>query len=259
MKTVFLRDCDLNRGRFPHNQKIKMKYILTADEFKALSEDLQKEYKLEGETATLTLEGHDDHLIPKAKRDIEAEHRKAAEKKVAEIEAREAKLLKDLEASKGNKGEVEEIRKSHEAEIKRITEEFQAKEQAAKAESHKALIREEAARFANEKFTVPTAISRLYQDRLTVEEVEGQPVIRVLDANGKGSVQSLDQLQNEFLTNKEFAPIIKASKGNGGGANPSSGGQGGGATKQITRSEFDALDMVSKSKFSIEGGTVVDD
>ena len=47
-----------------------MKFILTADEHKALPEALQSEYTENEGAFTLSIEGHEDHLIPKAKKDL---------------------------------------------------------------------------------------------------------------------------------------------------------------------------------------------
>jgi hypothetical protein len=46
--------------------------------------------------------------------------------------------------------------------------------------------------------------------------------------DGKPSALTLADLEKEFVDNKAFAPIIRASNASGGGA---SGGTGGGATK----------------------------
>jgi hypothetical protein len=219
-----------------------MKYTIAAADYAKLAEPVKAEYKEgEGGSYVLNLEGHEDHFVPKGKKDEAEKHRKRAEDKVAELEAREAKLIKDLEAAAGNKTEVEAIRKQHQAEVEKIKNEYAEKEKAAKAETHKAMIAAEATRFAGEKFTVPSAIARLYQDRLAVEEVDGVPVIRVREPDGKPSVKSLADLQTEFLANKEFAPIVKASSGSGGGAARSDSKGGGAAQRIIPKGEFEAM------------------
>lgn len=236
-----------------------MKYKITSEEHAKLSDDAKAEYTEKDGAFFLNLEGHEEHLVPKAKRDLEVEHRKNAEKSLKEAQDREAKLLKDLEAAGDSKTKVEEIRKQHETEVARIKEEFAEKEKKAKAESHKAMIREEATRFAGDKFTVPSAISRLYQDRLTVEEVDGNPVIRVLEADGKPSVKSLADLQKEFLENEEFAPIVKASQGSGGGANPSKGG-GANPKRTITKAELAKMSQEERHQaFVVDKATMAEE
>lgn len=69
------------------------------------------------------------------------------------------------------------------------------------------------------------------QRRLTVEIVDGEPVTRVLSADGKASSMTPDQLKTEYFTNEKYARIMRASDASGGGA--SGGGKGGGASKTL--------------------------
>jgi len=65
--------------------------------------------------------------------------------------------------------------------------------------------------------------------RLSVEQRDGKPVVVVLDAQGKLSAATLDELKAEFANDVAFAPLIAGSKASGGGANGA--GNGGGAAK----------------------------
>ncbi|RON43537.1 hypothetical protein BK666_20935 [Pseudomonas frederiksbergensis] len=65
--------------------------------------------------------------------------------------------------------------------------------------------------------------------RLSVEQRDGKPVVVVLDAQGKLSAATLDELKAEFANDGAFAPLIAGSKASGGGANGAGGG--GGAAK----------------------------
>ncbi|MEO8641853.1 hypothetical protein [Pseudomonas sp.] len=65
--------------------------------------------------------------------------------------------------------------------------------------------------------------------RLSVEQRDGKPVVVVLDAQGKLSAATLDELKAEFANDTAFAPLIAGSKASGGGANGA--GNGGGAAK----------------------------
>jgi hypothetical protein len=232
-----------------------MKYIITKEEAEKLPEGLRSEYQQEGESYTLKLEGHEEQLIPKAKRDIEAEHRKNAEKKLEEAQKRESDLLKKLESADGKK-EVEAIRKQHEEEIAKIRQAAEEELKVIKGREHQAMIDKVASEFASEKFTVPSAIRGLIKERLTVEEVDGQPVIRVREPDGKPSVKSLSDLQKEFLENPEFKPIIKAQVGSGGGANP--GNKGGGSAKRtISKAELDRMSQEERHQAFVKDGAVM--
>ena len=206
-----------------------MKFILTPDEHKALPEDTQKEYTESNGAYTLTLEGHEEHLIPKAKKDLAEQHRKAAETKLAEVESREAKLLKQLEDSKGGSKELEEIRTNAQAEIDRIKTEYADKEAAQQLEVNKGLIAVEAEKFAQEHFIAPSLIKDKFASRLTVVDVNGNSVIRTLDADGKESIATVQDVQKEFLANREYSAIVKGSQGSGGSAGQDNKGNSGSA------------------------------
>ena len=92
--------------------------------------------------------------------------------------------------------------------------------------------------------------------RLAVDYVDGSPVTRVLDASGKPSAATVDELKAEFAANPAFAPIVAGTKASGGGA--SGAGRGGAASKTMKRAEFDALDYAAKAKVFKDGITITD-
>lgn len=94
------------------------------------------------------------------------------------------------------------------------------------------------------------------RNRLAVDYVDGAPVTRVLDASGKPSAATIDELKAEFAANPAFAPIVAGTKASGGGA--SGAGRGGAAAKTMKRAEFDALDSAAKAKVFKDGITVTD-
>jgi hypothetical protein len=53
--------------------------------------------------------------------------------------------------------------------------------------------------------------------RLATDYRDGKPVTVVLDADGKPSAMSLEELKQEFATNAAFAPLIVGSKASGPG------------------------------------------
>jgi hypothetical protein len=205
-----------------------MLYQITKEVFDGLSDDLKKEYTLDGEAATLKIEGENAPsmaAIIKAeeKRVIEADHRKKAEKARDAAEAMADKLREDLDKASG-KDEIARVKAEHQEALEKIRADREAEKTAAKEASNAALKMETARAFAEENFTIPTLMVEQFAKRLSVEEIDGQSVIRCLDADGKASALSLSEVQQEFLANKEFASIIKTKTGSGGGANPSGGG-----------------------------------
>lgn len=215
-----------------------MKYKISKTEFDALSEDLKNEYNLDGESAVLKIEGDDAPTFEKIttlenKKKIAEEHQHKANLRLQDAENRAAKLQKDLENAGGNKEQLEKIKADHAAEIEKLRNEREAEAAKVKGDRDTALVKEEANKFASSHFVQApygsAFISAEMAKRLTVEEVNGVPVVRVQNADGTPSTASLADLQKEFLDNKEFSPIIKGKAGSGGGA---ISGQGGGATKK---------------------------
>lgn len=213
-----------------------MKYRITKEEFEALTPEQQALYHLDGEHATMKIEGLPDVASIEKKLKIEREHTKTAERRLAETEAREEKLKEDLANASGNKDKIEKLKADHAAEIERLRNEREEETKKAKEERNKILISEEATKFATSHFVdTPFGngfIKGEYGNRLTVEEVDGQPVIRVKNKDGSPSTASLSDLQKEFLDNKDYAPIIKTKVGGGGGAVPNLGG--GAVTKKLS-------------------------
>lgn len=220
-----------------------MQYQISKEAFEKLPEDLQKEYTLSGDKATLKLEGegaptHEAVQSAEDKRRLEEKHRKAAEKARDEAEAAAEKLREDLGKASG-KEEIDRIKSEHQAELERIRGEREAEQKAAKEARHGSLKKETAEKFANENFTIPDLMVDQFSKRLSVEEVNGEPVVRVLDIEGKATALSLTELQQEFLDNEAYSTIIKANAGGGGGATP---GGGGGATHGKKLSEMTATE-----------------
>ncbi|MBT9158777.1 MAG: hypothetical protein DDT26_00024 [Dehalococcoidia bacterium] len=81
--------------------------------------------------------------------------------------------------------------------------------------------------------------------RLRMEAApDGTPKVRVLDAAGKLSALTLEQLKEEFRADPVFAPLIQASKASGGGADGHKNSGGGGASKKFAElSESERVEL----------------
>ena len=65
---------------------------------------------------------------------------------------------------------------------------------------------------------------------------DGKPTVVVLDANGKPSAATLEELKAEFVNDPAFAPLIVGSKASGSGASGAKPGSGA-ATDSNTKAE----------------------
>lgn len=96
-----------------------------------------------------------------------------------------------------------------------------------KGKMDRMLVTEVAARLATEISTVPELMTDAIAKRLGVDLDGDMPTTRVLDANGKPTAATLDELKAEFLAVPKFAGILIGGSSTGGGAGSGKPGAGG--------------------------------
>jgi hypothetical protein len=155
----------------------------------------------------------------------EAEKRKAAED--------QARL--DREEALRKSGNVEELEKSWSEKYARREAELSGQLESTNATLQGQIRDLTVGRTATEIATtlaIPGSAKALLphiERRLSVEQRDGKPTVVVLDAAGKLSAATLDELKAEFTNDPAFGPLIAGSKASGGGAGGA--GKGGGAAK----------------------------
>lgn len=215
----------------------------------------------------LQTEGDEDTGALKRAKDHEAAARRAAEKRVKELEdanaeAAEAARVAAEEAAKKS-GNVAALEKSWsdkltaavaaaEAKFKPEVDSLTTDVQRLLIDNVAQAIASKVAVKGSEEVLVPHI-----QRRLRVEVRDGKRVTVVVDADGKPSASSIDDLTKEIVGHKAFAPLIAGSGGSGGGAGGTKPGGAPGA-KSLTRKEFDGLDPAAKAKHVRDRGTVTD-
>lgn len=166
-------------------------------------------------------------------------HQKESEKKTRQAEREKAEASNDYEqlfkSSEGDRADLQERLDS-------LNGSIQAKDVKAAAAS----IAAELADGPNQAI-----LARFVADRLKYSE-DG---VKVTDSNGNLTVSTLDDLRNEFKGSAQFSSLIKGNQSSGGGA--TGGSSSGGAVKEMTRSDFDALDPTAQMKFNKSGGKLV--
>jgi len=165
----------------------------------------------------------------KAKVDELLGEKKAAEKKAREAE--EAARLEREEAARKS-GNVEELERSwtekftrREAELTGTLEQERA---TLSGQIRDLTVGRTATDIASALAVQGSAKALLphIERRLSVEQRDGKPVVVVLDAQGKLSAATLDELKAEIANDAAFAPLIAGSKASGGGAGGAGGGGG---------------------------------
>jgi Tfp pilus assembly major pilin PilA len=179
----------------------------------------------------------------------EAKKRKAAEKEAARITAEKAVKDGDVEAV------TESWQKKYDTDMAAANE--------AKDDALKMLRLEKVHSKAVELATtlaVPGSADVLLphiESRLSMDIKDGRAVAVVMDAQGKPSALTVDELGKEIANNAAFAPLIVASNAAGGGAN---GTQRGGAAKSktVTKAQWGDMNPKQKMEFSKDGGQVTE-
>ncbi|RKZ45102.1 MAG: hypothetical protein DRQ58_10795 [Gammaproteobacteria bacterium] len=204
-----------------------MKYQL--DSIDDLDESQKGLYEKIGDAYVLKIEGLDDlglkienvdglktamqHERDQAKSAKSAlqKLKKETEKKDAETAAKEAEASGDIEKIKEN------IRGVFQKDIETL-------DQIISKQSKKLsqlLIRDEANRLAHEIAVDTDAVEILAEhinNRLTIEEKDGDYVTVVIGDDGKPSGLSMKEYQSSLQTNKSLARLLKSSNGTGSGA-----------------------------------------
>lgn len=207
-----------------------LKRILTKDEHAKLSDALKGEYKADGDNFVLDLTDYEDPAALKRAKDHEKELRKQAEKAAKDAADALAVVTKerdDMLAGSIPKADADKLRKSYDDKISKLDADSKAAIAARDSQLQKLLVDNVATGLASKISTAPAVMLPHIKARLKVEQdSNGQFVTRVLGADGAPSASSVEDLEKEFLANKDFAGILTGSKGSGGGANGAKGGGG---------------------------------
>lgn len=247
---------------------------LIVDSIDSVPEPLRANYvQHEGGKYRLDLEGYEDPANLKSALQKEREAAKAAAKQAKawadlgktpeEISALLAKQAQEEEAALKGAGQWDKLKAQmldqHKAEISKRDEALTKSR--ARLERH--LVDAQAVAAISAHKGVPTLLLPHVKAAVKVVEDGDELVVRVVDAagnprvNAKGEFLSIADLVGEMRQDAIFGRAFEPSGATGGGSRESTGGdlhKG----KTVTRAQWDGMDHVARSKFSKDGGKVVD-
>lgn len=208
-----------------------MKLKLTLDNLDGLDESLHSLYEERDGKFHLLIDGYEDPAALKRAKDHEKEARKKAEKELKDLRAELDELkekLEDGDVDKNRKkGDVAALEQSYKDKIVKLEEKHSRELADRDSTINRLLVDGVAESMAAELSDAPELLADIIRKRLKVDNGE----TRVVDANGELSATTVEELREEFRTNKKYAAIIRGSQANGGGSG--GGGKGGGATKSF--------------------------
>jgi hypothetical protein len=188
-----------------------LKLKLTKKEYEKLSDELKAEYKEDGEAYALDVDGLEDTGALKRAKDRETQLRKDAEGERDELREE----VKTLE--KGKAGDVTRLQKKWDTDKATMTEQHTAvmsKRDGFIVKQLKTGLAERLAAALNPK--APKVFVPHLEARITVDLTGEEPKLVILGPDGKPSVLTPEQLQQEFVANKDFSGMIVGSKASGG-------------------------------------------
>jgi len=195
----------------------------------------QAEYSQDGDDFILTLDGAPDTGALKRAKDHEKERRQKAEAELVTVKAtlteKEDELI-DIRKGVIPKDDVDALETSWKKKMDDQKADYETRLTESEGSLTGLLVDSVANRIAGDISTVPSLMAESIKQRLTTEIVDGKRVTRVLDAAGKPSALTIEELQKEIVANPTFAPIIVGSKASGSGAN--GGGSNNGSAKTFS-------------------------
>lgn len=180
-----------------------LRFKVTKAQYDKLTPEFQAEYiagETDGEYVLDVADLPKGEDVGPVKRALEAERTAHKATKTALSEARAT-----IEATP----DIETLKANHEKETGKL-----------KTFAEKTLVDNAALALATKISTSPSLLLPHIRSRLVTDMTGDEPVTKVLGADGKPSDLTIEKLGEEFVANKDFAAIIKASNGSGGGTPP---------------------------------------
>jgi len=191
--------------------KLKIKKEL----YDALPDEVKKLYKENGDEFNLDVEGVEDTGALKRAKDREVVEKKEA---LGKLKAAEDKLAEFNNNNARKEGDIETLEKAWQKKHEEQKGQFDTELSKKDNYIQKMLVDNQASEIASKISTSPSLIMPHIKARLSADLTGENPLTKVLDAEGKVSAMTLEELSKEFVDNKEFAPIIVGNKASGSGA-----------------------------------------
>ena len=224
-----------------------IQYKVSEESFDTLDDSVKGLYSQGEDGYTLNVDGVPKEDVSGLKRKIDEllTEKKTVQQKA--IEAEEAARLETAEKLR-KANDFEQLYNSSESERQKAADELAT----LKAYLQQQQVEGQASKVAA-SLTKDTARANLLSQQISsrLSLVDGE--VRVLDTNGNLTVSSVEELTQSIKA--EYPFLVDGSQAAGGGA--TGGSSGAGDTKQVSRSDFDAMDSVKRMKYIKSGGKII--
>ena len=195
-----------------------LKIKLTKAEHAALNDAIKPEYKAEGEDFVLDTDTpFEDVTGLKKALQTQKDQRLEFSTKNAALEKQVAALTEEKETLETRAKAPGDLEKSYKTKIEKMDADGKTERERLTGQLRSILVDGVATQMASEISTAPHLLTPHLKSRLSIEEVDGKFITRVLDSEGKASALSVNEFKEEILADTKFAPILTASKASGGG------------------------------------------
>ena len=190
-----------------------MSLKLEVESLDGMDENLQSLYEEQEGKYRLKVDGLPDVEKVEGKRKIEAEHRKKAEARAAEIEEELNGLRAKLESIETDghrkKGDVEALEKSWQDKLSKREQELMSELETRDGWLKQQMVTGVANSLAAEIAVQGSAKALIphIERRLSMEIREGNPSTVVLDSEGKPSANTVEELKTEFVNDPALSLI----------------------------------------------------
>ena len=224
-----------------------IQYKVSEESFDTLDDSVKGLYSQGEDGYTLNVDGVPKEDVSGLKRKIDEllTEKKTVQQKA--IEAEESARLETAEKLR-KANDFEQLYNSSESERQKAAEELAT----LKANLQQQQVEGQASKVAA-SLTKDTARANLLSQQISsrLSLVDGE--VRVLDTNGNLTVSSVEELTQSIKA--EYPFLVDGSQAAGGGA--TGGSSGAGDTKQVSRSDFDAMDTRKRMSFVKSGGKII--
>ena len=224
-----------------------IQYKVSEESFDTLDDSVKGLYSQGEDGYTLNVDGVPKEDVSGLKRKIDEllTEKKTVQQKA--IEAEESARLETAEKLR-KANDFEQLYNSSESERQKAAEELAT----LKANLQQQQVQGQASKVAA-SLTKDTARANLLSQQISsrLSLVDGE--VRVLDTNGNLTVSSVEELTQSIKA--EYPFLVDGSQAAGGGA--TGGSSGAGDTKQVSRSDFDAMDNRKRMSFVKSGGKII--
>lgn len=224
-----------------------IQYKVSEESFDTLDDSVKGLYSQGEDGYTLNVDGVPKEDVSGLKRKIDEllTEKKTVQQKA--IEAEESARLETAEKLR-KANDFEQLYNSSESERQKAADELAT----LKANLQQQQVEGQASKVAA-SLTKDTARANLLSQQISsrLSLVDGE--VRVLDTNGNLTVSSVEELTQSIKA--EYPFLVDGSQAAGGGA--TGGSSGAGDTKQVSRSDFDAMDSVKRMKYIKSGGKII--